>query len=109
MPDKDGEKKIFENFRNLVPIPEGKLVFQEKPDVVINGATKLGIEITNSYIENGNLKTSEQRQIILRDKVVSKAEEKFLEKGRGNSITILLSMLIVQFYHWSPLQVIYSN
>ncbi len=78
------EKKLFEDFAKLYPIPPGQVIYRDRPDVIIKGASKVGIELTRFSIEEGHWKISEQRQKDLRDRVVSKAEQMYLGNGGVN-------------------------
>jgi hypothetical protein len=62
--------------------------YGDKPDVIIAGERKMGIEVTTFYPESGELKESEQRQIKLREDVLDKAQQKYLAKG-GKSVELV--------------------
>jgi hypothetical protein len=69
----DIEKHYFEMFRKHHAIPAGRIEYGDKPDVIIHGHTSIGIEITNFFLEDGAVPTSEQVQKKARHEVVSKA------------------------------------
>jgi len=45
------ERHYFEMFRRAYPLPAGAIRYDDKPDVILEGEQKLGIEITNFYPE----------------------------------------------------------
>jgi hypothetical protein len=81
------EAYYFERFRKLWPLPEGMVTFEDKPDVIIYGPRKVGIEITNFYLAPGSLLESEQQQEPLRKKVVERARKKYVSNGKNIEIT----------------------
>ncbi len=82
------EKYYFEKFRQDYSLPEGKVIFGDKPDVVIEGLNSIGIEITNFYLKDGGSVESEQVQSILRKSAISKAQNLYLnDNGRNIEIT----------------------
>jgi uncharacterized protein YxeA len=81
------EKHYFEMFREAYSLPSGEIEFGDKPDVIINGPKKIGIEMTNFYLKDGSSSKSEQKQQLLREAVVNSAQELYLKNG-GKSITI---------------------
>jgi hypothetical protein len=78
------ERHYFEQFQNVFDLPEGQIEYGDKPDVTIPGARRIGIEITNFYLERGSLSSSEQRQAERRESVVSKAQDLYLKRGGKN-------------------------
>jgi hypothetical protein len=56
------QRYYFEKFRDIFSLPQGCVIYGDKPDVIISGARKIGIEITNFFIQSGNLLESEQLQ-----------------------------------------------
>ena len=84
------ESYYFEMLRRNYRLPAGRIEYRDKPDVILRGAKKIGIEITNLYLEDGGGTDSEQRQSGMRDKVVSKAQSIYLDNG-GRSITLFCS------------------
>ena len=84
----DIEKHYFEMFRTHYPLPSGTITYKDAPDVILDGVRKIGIEITNFFLEDGALSESEQTQNGLREKVVASAQQTYLtENGRNFEIT----------------------
>ena len=71
-------------------LPEGTIVYGDKPDVILEGDRKIGIEITNFFLEDGALPESEQVQRTAREKVVSQAQQIYLRDG-GRRIELSFS------------------
>ena len=84
------EPYYFEMFRRHYPLPTGGIEYRDKPDFILHGARKIGIEITNFYLEDGGRTDSEQHQAGLRDTVVSTAQSIYLDNG-GRRITLFFS------------------
>ena len=84
------ESYYFEMFRQNYKLPAGRIEYRDKPDVILHGAKKIGIEITNFYLEDGGCTDSEQRQSGVRDTVVSWAQSIYLDNG-GKRITLSFS------------------
>lgn len=84
------EVYYFEWFRRHYQLPEGTIVYGDKPDVILQGARKIGIEITNFYLDKGNLPGSEQVQSKRRKAVVSEAQRIYLANG-GKRIELIFS------------------
>jgi len=86
--NQDIEKYYFEMFRTHYPLPPGTIAYKDAPDVILDGTCKIGIEITNFFLEDGSLPESEQTQKGLREKVVSSAQQAYqAENGRNIEIT----------------------
>lgn len=86
--NQDIEKYYFEMFRARYPLPSGTITYKDAPDVILDGVRKIGIEITNFFLEDGSLSESEQTQKGLREKVVSSAQKTYhAETGRNFEIT----------------------
>jgi len=75
------EQHYFRMFSRHYPLPDGTIIHGDKPDVILEGERKIGIEITNFFIDKGDLPESEQVQSRARDAVVSKAQRIYLAKG----------------------------
>jgi hypothetical protein len=43
------ERYYFDLFRSVYPLPEGQIKYGDKPDVIIEGQRKIGIEVTNLF------------------------------------------------------------
>ncbi len=84
------EKYYFGMFRRDYQLPEGMIVHGDKPDVILEGKRKIGIEITNFFLESGALSESEQVQRKAREAVVSEAQKIYLANG-GKSIELSFS------------------
>jgi hypothetical protein len=86
--NQDIEKYYFEMFRTHYPLPPGTITYKDAPDVILDGVRKIGIEITNFFLEDGSLSESEQTQKGLREKIVSSAQQTYhAENGRNFEIT----------------------
>jgi hypothetical protein len=72
--NQDIERYYFEMFRKDYPLPPGAITYKDAPDVILEGVKRIGIEITNFFLEEGSLSESEQSQKKLREKVVSSAQ-----------------------------------
>lgn len=84
------EEHYFEMFRRCYQLPEGAVVHGDKPDVVLMGLRKVGIEITNFYLEDGALPESEQVQRRRREEIVSQAQEIYMSDG-GRRVEVWFS------------------
>jgi hypothetical protein len=58
------ERYYFDMFRKAYPLPSGVICHDDKPDVIVNGSQKLGIEITNFFVAGGASPDSEQVQCV---------------------------------------------
>jgi len=96
---KDIEKYYFDSFCKLYKLPEGLLVYRDKPDVVIIGPRKIGIEITNFYIKDGSNASSEQRRRIIYDYIIRDAYIIYCkENGKRIEISFTFNDNIDIFY-----------
>jgi hypothetical protein len=68
------ERHYFELFRKIYRLPNGQVKYGDKPDVIIEGERRLGIEVTNFYLERGEIPQSEQNQMRIREDVLKKAQ-----------------------------------
>ena len=84
------EQYYFGMFRRDYQLPEGTIVHGDKPDVILEGKRKIGIEITNFFRESGALPGSEQIQRKAREVVVSNAQQVYLDNG-GKRIELSFS------------------
>jgi hypothetical protein len=84
------EQYYFGMFRRDYQLPEGTIVHGDKPDVILEGKRRIGIEITNFFHESGALPESEQVQKKAREAVVSKAQKVYLANG-GKRIELSFS------------------
>jgi hypothetical protein len=76
------EQHYFEMFRKYYSLPFGAITYGDKPDVILEGERKIGIEITSFYLEQGELLESEQRQRGLRDTIISDAQRVYEAKNK---------------------------
>ncbi|MDI6790131.1 MAG: hypothetical protein QME44_05530 [Thermodesulfobacteriota bacterium] len=76
------ERHYFEMFRKDYLLPPGTIIYYDKPDVILEGERKIGIEITNFYLEKGELLESEQRQRDLRDAIISDAQRMYEARNK---------------------------
>lgn len=75
------ERHYFEQFRQHYPLPPGVVEFKDKPDVLIQGPQRVGIEIANLYISKGADSASEQVQRPRRSQVIERAQALYLAQG----------------------------
>jgi hypothetical protein len=92
------ERYYFELFRSHYAVPDGELVFTDRPDVIVRGAQTIGIEIANLYITCGANSTSEQVQRARRVQTLERAQS--LRRASGGR-RIELS---VDFHPEHPIQ-----
>jgi hypothetical protein len=86
--NQDIERYYFEQFRKAYSLPSGEIRYSDSPDVIIEGEHRIGIEITNFYIEKGELVESRQVQAKIRKEVLSKAQQVYLNnKGKNFEIS----------------------
>jgi hypothetical protein len=85
--NRDIERHYFEMFLKDYPLPRGTITYDDSPDVILEGERRIGIEITNFFLEEGSLSESEQAQRKLRDKVVSEAQRVY-QAGNRKKIEI---------------------
>lgn len=86
--NQDIEKHYFEIFRKNFTLPDGNIIYRDKPDVILEGKRSIGIEITNFYLEKCDSPKSEQAQRKLREIVVSGAQRTYqLSNGKKIEIT----------------------
>ena len=82
--NRDIERYYFEMFRKDYPLPPGTIKYNDAPDVILEGVKKIGIEITNFFIEDGSISESEQSQKRLRERVISIAQRTYLAEDGKN-------------------------
>lgn len=78
------EKYYFERFRTHYSLPDGEVVYGDKPDVIVIGKQKLGIEITQLYFDKEDGSKSEQAQYKGMLEVVSQAQSIYFSDSRKN-------------------------
>lgn len=84
------EQYYFEKFCKVYSLPSGKIIYTDRPDVIIEGSRRIGIEITNFYLMKGELIESRQVQSKRRQEVLSKAQQVYLNNA-GKKIEISFS------------------
>jgi hypothetical protein len=80
----DIERYYFEKFQRVYPLPPGKIIYADKPDVRIAGVQLIGIEITNFFVTSGTSPASEQAQSNLRKTAVAEGQKLFTNSGGQN-------------------------
>jgi len=75
------ERYYFDQFREHYALPEGRVEYSDKPDIIIHGGSKIGIELARLYISEGTDTSSEQRQRPLRGDVLNQAQALYKIKG----------------------------
>lgn len=75
------ERYYFEKFCRCFPLPQREIVYGDRPDIIIHGDSKIGIELTRFYREDGRDINNEQFQNDIRRKVLRKAQAKYLKEG----------------------------
>jgi hypothetical protein len=84
------ERHYFEQFSKAYALPEGCVIYGDKPDVIVHGTKKIGVEITNFFVKSGRRVDSEQRQQPLRQTVIEEAQKLYLAGG-GRKIELSFS------------------
>jgi hypothetical protein len=86
--NQDIERHYFEMFRKDYPLPPGSVTYGDSPDIIIEGHRRIGIEMTNFFLEEGSLPESEQAQRKSRERIVSDAQQAYqAQTGRKIEIT----------------------
>jgi len=75
------EQHYFKQFQRDYLLPEGQVIYTDKPDVIVKGERSLGVEITNLFLTSGADKSSEQIQRRWRKQVLQRAQTLFLRAG----------------------------
>jgi hypothetical protein len=75
------ERYYFELFRSHYEVPDGDLVFTDKPDVIVRGTQTIGVEIANLYLASGADSASEQVQRVRRLQILERAQALHLASG----------------------------
>lgn len=88
---RETEEYYFERYRSNHGVPTGVITFGDKPDVVIEGARRIGIEITNFYLQDGALLESEQIQTRLRQRTIDEARDLYLTSGGNQDAEFIFS------------------
>ena len=78
------ERHYFNMFRTDYPLPDGMIDHGDKPDFILEAERKIGIEMTQFFLDKGELPESEQVQSKARNAVVSQAQRIYqAEGGKG--------------------------
>ncbi|QBR04223.1 hypothetical protein [Paraburkholderia pallida] len=75
------EQYYFDLFRSHYALPAGRIEYADKPDVILHGERRLGIEIANLYLADGSDPASEQVQRRRREQVLERAQSLHLASG----------------------------
>ena len=75
------EQHYFEQFREHFPLPRGEVQYTDKPDVLLHGDKRIGIEIARLFLVDGKDPASEQVQSGRRNQVLDLAQQKYLSGG----------------------------
>src|SRR5689334_19927784 len=83
IPSKQGiERHILSEFSKAYNnFPEGAIKHGDKPDTILLGPRKVGIEITGFYLVDGGRPNSERQQKLRRDRVTEEARKQYLAAG----------------------------
>jgi len=84
------ERYYFEQFRTHFPLPTGVVEYTDKPDVIIHGERRLGVEIANLYLVHGSEPSSEQKQRHFRETVLQQAQARYRRAG-GKKMELTIS------------------
>jgi hypothetical protein len=84
MSNQERERHYFEMFRKHYNLTAESVRYGDKPDVIVEGVEgrKIGIEVTNFFLEAGHRPASEQVQRTIRQKVIANAHRAYLS-GNG--------------------------
>jgi hypothetical protein len=74
-------RHYFELFCKCYSIPYGEVTYGDKPDVIIEGKRRIGIELSNFYLNEGGSQESLQKQRRIRKIILKKAQQKYINKG----------------------------
>ena len=83
--NRDIERHYFEQFRRDCELPSGVPRYSDRPDVIVDGPSRVGIEITSLYLKDGSSPESEQVQRKRRAQVLKLAHELFVEASGPNT------------------------
>lgn len=80
--NKEIEQHYFEMFSKDYQLPSGPITHKDKPDFILQGKKKIGIEMRRFYLEDGKLHASEQRQRDLREGIISDAQCRYESRNK---------------------------
>jgi len=78
------ERYYFSSFRKCFALPAGRIKHGDKPDVIIEGPSRIGIELRNFYLEDGGSPTSEQAQRGRRESAIAQAQKLYVQRTKQN-------------------------
>jgi hypothetical protein len=84
------EKYYFEMFRKDYPLPLGVVEYSDRPDVILHGERKIGVEICNLFLEDGSLPESEQIQRRARECAIAQAQ-RIYQQGDSQEFVLTFS------------------
>ncbi len=88
MSTQERERYYFEMFRKAYDLQSKSVVYGDKPDVILEGEKRIGIEITNFFLEGGHRPESEQVQRHARERVVASSHRLYLgDNGKKTELT----------------------
>lgn len=83
------ERRVLDAFKQAYPqFPEGTIKHGDKPDTIVFGPRKVGIEITGFDLMDGDNPNSERQQSVRRSGVVEEAQRLYLSNG-GKPIELI--------------------
>jgi hypothetical protein len=84
----EAERRVLNEFKKTYKdFPEGTIKHGDKPDTVIFGPRKIGIEITGFDLVEGGRSESERQQKLRRDGVTEEAQKLYIANG-GRAIEL---------------------
>jgi hypothetical protein len=82
------ERFYFEKFQQVYQLPDGSVIYGDKPDIIIQGSRTIGIEMTNFFLKSGSCHDSEQRQKPLRGPILKEARKLYRADCGRNDINL---------------------
>lgn len=82
------ERHYFEKFRQVYQLPDGTVIYGDKPDVIVHGTRKIGIEMTSFFLKSGSDPDSEQRQRPLRGPIIEESWKLYRASGGRNDVNL---------------------
>ena len=79
--------------RAYCDFPAGTIKYSDKPDIIVEGRSKIGIEITEFDLVNGGDQNSERQQSLMRCGVVKKAQTLYLRDGKAVELTFAFDLI----------------
>jgi hypothetical protein len=76
------ERRVFAAFKDAYPaFPEGEIRHGDRPDTIVLGPRKIGIEITGLDLVDGSDDDGERQQALRRNGVVEEAQKLYSADG----------------------------